>query len=394
MSYENPWQPGFGRSGRWRIARIPFILLALIVLFWLYQYSGLLFGLGEWYLTPDGDTTLELREEVVLARLPSPAGWKPTADNDGLILALYDSNAPTGRGCILERWTRPWKEGKREPAPDTSRAWAPRAWRDQPALRWYFGLNGNVTRDGRLLAAVDHIPEGSPETRILALPAGKEVGRIAAIPAAVGSKDMAWHPTENVLVIGSYGYVTLAAGPDWKARTLATARRDYVEWETRVRRGEEESGYHPNENVYQLVFSNDGKLLLAAMDRGVRVYDWQDVRGATDRLPAPRHAMDGTLVSQSFYSSKMTFSVAHDAQHCLVLWSENDGTLKFLSVTTGEKGTLLALNNRHVLTRLHLCATGDALVVEIVRMGKSNSELAGFVVLDYPKLLQQAGVAP
>lgn len=392
MYIHNLWQPGFDPSRRWRIATVPTILIGLVVLFWLYQYGGLLFGLGEWYMTPDGDTTLELPEELVLAWLPSPAGWKPTADNDGVLLAQYDPNGPSGRACVLERWTRPWQEGKREPIPEAWLAWAPRVWRDQPALLWYFGLQGLVSHDGSLLANMEHTPEGPPETRIVLLPAGKEVGRIPAISGGMGYKDMAWHPTDNVLVIGSYGSVTLAAGPEWKARKLATAGRDYHEWETRVRQGEDESGYHPTENVFAVDFSNDGTILLAAMDRGVRVYDWREVRRATDRLPTPRHAVEGTLLKQAFYSSKMTYSVAHDARRGLILWSEIDGKLRFLNQATNDKGTLLALTNRHVMTRFHLCASGDALVAEIMRIGKSESNFAALVVLDYPKLLERAGV--
>src|SRR5262249_10061156 len=195
MHYENSWQSRFGPSGPWRIATVPSILIGLVVLFWLYQYGGLLFGLGKWYLTPEGDTTLELPEELVLARLPFPAGWKPTADNDGLLLAQYDPTDPSGRACVLERWTRPWKEGKREPIPQTSYAWGPRGWRDQPALVWYLGLNGLVTRDGSLLATMDHTPQGPPETLVVALPTGKEIARVAGVSGAVASKDMAWHPT-------------------------------------------------------------------------------------------------------------------------------------------------------------------------------------------------------
>jgi hypothetical protein len=88
----------------------------------------------------------------------------------------------------------------------------------------------------------------------------------------------------------------------------------------------------------------------------------------------------------------MTFSVAYDARRRLVLWSENDGKLKFLNLATREQRTFLTLTNRYCLTRLHLCAAGDALIAEINRMGKSNSGPCVLAALDYPKLLQCAGV--
>jgi hypothetical protein len=104
--------------------------------------------------------------------------------------------------------------------------------------------------------------------------------------------------------------------------------------------------------------------------------------------------VDGVLVRQPLYSFKMTFSVACDARRRLVLWSENDGTLKYLYLPTGERGTLLALSNRYCLTRLHLCAAGDGLVCEVVRIGKSGNGPGVLAVLDYPGLLRRAGVGP
>ena len=252
----------------------------------------------------------------------------------------------------------------------------------------YFGLNCSVTRDRGLVAAIYHPPGRQGQTRILALPAGRELARLEAIPAGANGKCIAWHPTENVLLIGGHGTITLAAPPDWKTRTLATAKRDRVEWETRVQVGEEESGYYPNENISQLLFSADGALLIAAMDRGMRVYDWPNVRQAADSLPAPRHAVDGTLVHQPLASFKMTFSVAHDARRRLVLWSENDGKLNFLNLATGKHGNLLALTNRYCLTRLHLCSAGDALIGQIVRMGRSQPGPCALAVLDYTRLVK------
>jgi hypothetical protein len=100
--------------------------------------------------------------------------------------------------------------------------------------------------------------------------------------------------------------------------------------------------------------------------------------------------VDGVLVKQPIASFKMTFSVAYDAQRHLILWSENDGKLKFLKLKTGEQGTLLELSNRYCLTRLHLCGTGDALVAEIVRMSMSSNGPFVLAALNYPELLKRA----
>jgi hypothetical protein len=385
-----PWQPVFGPSQRWRLTTLPSCVVAAIVLVWFFRYGGLLSDLAWWFLTPEGDTTLELPEELVLARLPWSFAWNPDVVSDGVLVAVPENDDPTGSRWAVERWNRPWQAGTREPLPPEWHVGVPPDWRDQHSILWHFGLNSPVTHDRRLLAVVDHPAGKAPQTRVLALPGGQELARLEAIPAGVNGKCMAWHPSENVLAIGANGAVTLAAAPDWQPRRLATAGRDFAEWEARVRRGEDENGYHPSENVSQLLFSDDGALLLAAMDRGVRVYDWQEIRRAADRLPTPRHSAEGVLVQQPLASFKMTFSVAHDARRHLVLWSENDGKLKCLNLETGAQTALLALSNRYCFTRLHLCRAADALIAEIVRIGKANNGPFALVVMDYPKLLDSA----
>jgi hypothetical protein len=393
MFDDDLWQTDSG-SRRWRWCGVPTLVLAAIALAWLFQHGALLSCLAEWLLTPEGDTTLELPEELILARLPPSLGWSAEPATDGVLVPLPNAGHPVWQVDAVEHWTRPWQESKREPIPAAWRLATQPDWQNDTAMVCHFGFNSPVTRDRSLLATIYHPAERVAQTRIIALPGGEEVARLEAIPPGCNGKGIAWHPVENVLVIAGHGTLTLAAGPDWKPRRLATAQRDYQEWERRVRAGEEESGYHSNENPGQLLFSDDGALLIAAMDRGMRVYDWEEVRQAADRLPAPRHAMDGALVHRPLASFKMTFSVAYDARRRLVLWSENDGKLKYLNLTTGERGTLLALTNRYSLSRLHLCATGDALVAEIVRISTSHSGEMALAVLDYPKLLQRGGLEP
>jgi hypothetical protein len=389
MFQSDQWQYG---DGRWRSWRVPTLLVVAIAAGWLLINGPLAFELGRYFFDDDGDSTLDLPEELMLARLPVSYCWSLDSASDGVLIALPNEGNPAWQIDAIEHWTRPWKECKREPIPESWRAATQPDWQNDTALLCHFGLNSPVTRDRRLLAATYHPSERVACTRILELPGGREVARIDAIPSGANGKCSAWHPSENVLVIGSNGKVTLAAGPDWKPRALATAGRDKHEWERRVRTGEEESGYHTNENVNQLLFSEDGSLLITAMDRGVRVYDWKEVRAAATQLPAPRHAVDGVLVPRPLVSFKMTFSVAYDARRQLVLWSENDGKLKYLDLRTEQHDTLLALSNRYCLSRIHLCETGDALVSEIVRLGKSQNSLSVFAVLDYPKLLKRAGI--
>jgi hypothetical protein len=390
MFQNDPWQSGFGRRRLWGM---PVLLIVAIAAGWFLINGPLALELGRFFLDDDGNTTLDLPDELVLARLPVSYSWGPDPTSDGVLIALPNEGNPAWQIDVLEHWTRPWRESKREPIPDAWRAATQPDWQNDTALVCHFGLSSPVSRDRRFLAATHHPAERVAYTSILALPGGQEVARLEAVSSGANGKCIAWHPTDNVLIIGGNDKITLAAGSDWKPRTLATAARDKQEWEKRVRTGHEESGYHTNENVSQLIFSEDGALLIVAMDRGVRVYDWKEVRAADTQLPAPRHAVEGVLIPRPLVSFKMTFSVAYDARRRLVLWSENDGKLKYLDLGTGKQATLLALSNRYCLSRLHLCVAGDALICEIVRLGKSQNGLSTLAVLDYPQLLERAGIA-
>src|SRR5438132_531774 len=261
MFGNDPWQTEIGPTRRWHWFGVPTFLVVGIALVWLLQYGGLIFSLAAWFLTPDGPTTLELPDELVLARLPWSYTWNADPGTDGVLLSLVDESDPT-RPFILERWSRPWKEGKREPIPAAWRVATQPEWQNDTALVCHFGLNSPVTRDRSLLAAMYHPSQRAPQTRIIALPDGQEIARLDQIPANSNGKRMTWHPTEKALAIGSYGSVTLVAAPHWKARTLTTADRDRIEWERCVQEGNEESGYSPNENVSQLLFSDDGAFLI------------------------------------------------------------------------------------------------------------------------------------
>ena len=116
--------------------------------------------------------------------------------------------------------------------------------------------------------------------------------------------------------------------------------------------------------------------------------------GADDRVSQQRpiRYQQCGIRPRAYSGVQQAFAVAYDARRRQVLWSENDGKLKFLNLATSEKGTLLALSNRYCLTRLHLCTTGDALVCDIARIGLSNSGEFVLAVLDYPRLLQRGGV--
>src|SRR5262249_31786466 len=247
MFGNNPWLS----ADRWSCRRLfgrPLLLVAVLAMGCLLVNGPLAYELVRFFFDDDGDATLELPEELVLARLPWSFGWCADPAADGVLVALANDGNPAWQVDAIEHWTRPWKQGKREPIPVAWRLATQPDWQNDTAMVCHFGFNSPATRDRRFLATVYHPAEQAPQTRIIALRAGKEIARLEAISPGCNGKGITWHPTENVLVIAGYGTVTLAAASDWKLRKLVTAERDYGEWERRVRTGDEESGFYPNEN--------------------------------------------------------------------------------------------------------------------------------------------------
>ena len=113
----------------------------------------------------------------VAAILPGVAGafYPAYRAADGVLIAFPETGAHVGREFVVERWSRPWKEGRREPIPAAWRVATQPDWQNDTSLVCHFGLNSPVTRDRSLLAAMVHPTQRAPQSRILTLPAGQEV---------------------------------------------------------------------------------------------------------------------------------------------------------------------------------------------------------------------------
>src|SRR5437016_3545873 len=153
MFHNDPWHTGSGSPRRWR-PTVPLLLVAAVALVWLFQHGPLLSGLIGWFWEGDGPTTLELPDDLVLARLPWSLTWNPDRAADGVLIAFPETGAPAGREFVVERWSRPWKEGRREPIPAAWRVATQPDWQNDTSLVCHFGLNSPVTRDRSLLAAM------------------------------------------------------------------------------------------------------------------------------------------------------------------------------------------------------------------------------------------------
>src|SRR5438876_6973567 len=89
---------------RWLLLGLPTGIVGALVLAWLFMHGGLLFSLAEWFLIPDGDTTLELPDDLVLARLPWSHMWSPDPASRGILLAVPD-DAVAGQALAIESWS-------------------------------------------------------------------------------------------------------------------------------------------------------------------------------------------------------------------------------------------------------------------------------------------------
>ena len=139
----NPWLS----ADRWSCRRLfgrPLLLVAVLAMGCLLVNGPLAYELVRFFFDDDGDATLELPEELVLARLPWSFGWCADPAADGVLVALANDGNPAWQVDAIEHWTRPWKQGKREPIPAAWRLATQPDWQNDTAMVCHFGLSSPV----------------------------------------------------------------------------------------------------------------------------------------------------------------------------------------------------------------------------------------------------------
>jgi hypothetical protein len=314
---------------------------------------------------------LELPAELVVGKAPAPMDWYPDAERGGLVIVTNATGDMWNPVPLVERMVPPWKERKAAEQETTDMA-------------------GGRSRDGRFIA---HIGQGNDYHGTLTMREAateKVVAEIHPFPATLNRKFVTWHPTMNVLAAAGGDRITLVSEPDWRPKTLMTAARDLEEWKRQVALGQEETGYHSNEMTSHLLFSADGRLMICAMDRGVRVYSWAKVLKAEGQLPPPEFAVDGENVDLGrFAHFRVTYTTAYDETRQWVLWAGIEGNLCYLDTTTKTRGTLLSLPKGYQITRMEFIESGNLLACEIVKMTSQCSQGEGLFLLDYAKLSER-----
>jgi hypothetical protein len=328
-----------------------------------------------WALFQDEEVaqTLDLPPELVVAQVPDPVQWHWDADKGGLRVFSHREGPLSPQATAGQFLEPPWKDSKPEPLPTV------------------FTVMGKLINPSgtHALELVPQDQSWKSRAKILSLKLNTVLAESDHFHVLQNGKDVAWHPRMNILVSGGLGHVTLMGEPDWQPKKLATAERDQVDWSRKVQAGEEEFGFHPCENVVQVLFSDDGNLLICAMDRGLRVYCWPEVLKATEKLPCPLFSVDNDLVSFRVGMMRQTYTAQYDPVRKRVLWTGLEGKLSYLDIATKSQGMLLQLPKKNFITRMELLDHGKILCCEIHRWGRETCPAVGLFLLDYPKLVSR-----
>jgi hypothetical protein len=346
----------------------------------------------DWELVP---------REFVVAELDDTV-WAVDPLTDGLLIARSQK---TQR---IERFVAPWQESSAEPGllglyrflvtdadgrlilaqRETAKfnySWI--VWDRETRKAITFDrsdiLYGSINGAGELVALRER--EG---TAIFSTTTGKPVGRSPHFTH--GGKPMVWCPNGDLL-LGQYGSITRLESGSWQPTILKTAVRDQAEWQARAARSEDESGYHPHENANSLTFSPDGRLLICTMDRGLRVFQWEEVVAAENELPAPMVAVDGELVELGWSLHRQAYSAVCDADRKLILWGGLENKIHLLDLVDGDKSTLFELPEGASVTRLALLTKANILCCEATAIHDQHARpRAKLLLLDYPRLVKRA----
>jgi hypothetical protein len=348
------------------------IVLLIITLAWRTGRDALAYLLWDVW-QPEDTTPLVLPAELVVAKLPPAYHWYADRDRGGLYRAVgYDAMGfPDPKA--MERLEAPWQKAAPVPIPDT-----------------YTRMSGGPIENARFVArcGMNAVPRTTMD--IISKETKKLIARVEPYASVPTRQNAAWHPSQDILVAGGQDYVMLLRGPKWQPHKLATAARDMAEWSRLVGEGRDETGYRPHEGVSQLLFNDDGTLLICAMDRGLRVYSWQEVLDAKDKLPTAKFAVDNDLVEVNrFATLRNTYAVEYDPAHKRVLWAGLDRKLRAFDLEAKKDSTWLTLPEKFLIRRMEFLDGGKILCCEINRIGKSTWPIEGLFLLDYKELAEQ-----
>jgi hypothetical protein len=121
------------------------------------------------------------------------------------------------------------------------------------------------------------------------------------------------------------------------------------------------TGYRPHEMPNKVEFTEDGRLLVLAVEEGVRAYSWQDVMRANDMLPPAVASADGEIVQIEISWLQNTYGFDIDRGRGLVVFPGLDGRVRALHLESGRATTIVEVPGTPPVTEVVLARDGATL---------------------------------
>ena len=178
-----------------------------------------------------------------------------------------------------------------------------------------------------------------------------------------GGQSAAMHPDGRWVVADTQtGLAIVDLAQEGPYRVLRTKQNDLAAWHAAHAAGQRATtGFHPSEVPSRVAFTPDGRILVLAVEQGVRTYSWEEVLRVKEDLPPPLLSADTDPVrtDRGVWLQK-TYAIAF-TQDNGVLFSGLDGRIHALDLGTGEARTLLELPGAPAVTELDLSSDGMSL---------------------------------
>jgi hypothetical protein len=298
---------------------------------------------------------------------------------EGFFLAWQDSAAAD---AALEWWRSPWQEpsdtGLRVNSRLTRMSVSPSG--RFLAVGHAYGDWSATLFDLRQRQALNTLPlpratediSFSPDERTLICRSQGELRlvstddfRVLRSVAFGGGRSVAAHPDGRWVVADvqdghSTGVALIDAGGSH--RILRTRQHDFAAWMAAHAAGKATlTGFHPSDVPTDLAFTADGRLLLLAVNEGVRAYVWDDVLRAETDLPPPALSADSRVVRVEKSWLQNTYALVSDGRRGRVLFAAVDGCVHALDLESGTATVLVEIPGTPAVTALGLSADGETL---------------------------------
>lgn len=271
------------------------------------------------------------------------------------------------------------------------------------------------TSDGQTLLSLSE--------RTITVASGADLKTVGAIQLVEHGRVMVLHPQGEYLVVASQGMLAIihvptgtqkqtvwidarpgveralleGLGPQAASQFLEALSTHLPTSEMERQRLQMQRHFLPKQNVFGMVFSSDGELLICGTDAGVCVFDWRAVLGGDDMSPiAPKVFVEAEEPEpedkESATGHKLIYSVIYDSVRRRVLFAGLEGKIRFHELADGLTGDLLVPPVRLPLWRLELTPDRASLVGTATKFGVRKPEPQRFQIWNYPTLCKAASI--